>query len=178
MTAVFFKEVFKKKIAVIGDGKTYGLMARQLVISRPIHNKNIGSRHAYSINGIDFYSNMQESFLNLLKDKYDIVILDINLNNTEDTFARTVAQMAGCDKKLLIGSMLPWKFRECVKKLERIERFIDIKELSMITLTNGDSSDVNTLAKYGIKTEYMPFERNPFSIGAANLRLLMQIYGI
>ena len=50
---------------------------------------------------------------------------------------RTVSRLSGCDVKLLAGSMLPWKSKECEKKLERVRRFLDVRRTE-----NGDTDNV------------------------------------
>lgn len=92
-------------------------MKEQMCAGRTVRCKKMVSRHAYSINGIDFYGVLNDNSFNILKDNYDIVIIDIDFGDAKDTFARMTATLAGCDKKMLIGSMLPWKFKECIKRL-------------------------------------------------------------
>ena len=113
--------------------------------------------------------------LNILKDNYDIVIIDIDFGDAKDTFARMTATLAGCDKKMLIGSMLPWKFKECIKKIERMGRFLHIKGLTMYTLTNGTKENEQLLQNYGVKVELTPIERNPFMISGENLHWFMKL---
>ena len=74
------------------------------------------------------------------------------------TFARMVSRLSACDEKILAGSMLPWKSRECEKKMERIERFLDIRGLKMVTLA--------------------ACERNPFVISGENLRSFLELLKI
>ena len=157
MLAVFFTSVLKRKTAVAGDIKT------------------MVSRHAYSINGIDFYGVLNDNSFNILKDNYDIVIIDIDFGDAKDTFARMTATLAGCDKKMLIGSMLPWKFKECIKKIERMGRFLHIKGLTMYTLTNGTKENEQLLQDYGVKVELTPIERNPFMLSGENLHWFMKL---
>ena len=133
---------------------------------RTVRYKKMVSRHAYSINGIDFYGVLNDNSFNILKDNYDIVIIDIDFSDAKDTFARMTATLAGCDKKMLIGSMLPWKLKECIKKIERMGRFLHIKGLTMYTLTNGTN---------GVKVELTPIERNPFMISGENLHWFMKL---
>ena len=78
----------KKKTAVIGDEKTYSFMLRQMSQARAIHHKGIGSRHAYSVNGIDYYCGMYDDYTGILRQRYDVIIQDISLNSAEDTFAK------------------------------------------------------------------------------------------
>ena len=69
--------------------------------------------------------------------------------------------------------MLPWKSKECEKKLERVRRFLDVRGLKMVTLTMCESPAAETIEKYGVSIVAMPFERNPFTISSKNLRSLM-----
>lgn len=170
MLATFFSGVLKKRTAVVGDAMTYSLMLRQMPKARAIHHKGIGSRHAYNVNGIDYYCGMQQDYTGILRQRYDVIIQDISLNNTEDTLARTISRLSGCDVRMLSGSMLPWKSKECEKKIERIERFLDIKGLKMVTLSLYGKDDISIIEKYGIKIVPMPFERNPFVLSANNLQ--------
>lgn len=85
------------------------------------------------------------------------------------------ATLAGCDKKMLIGSMLPWKFKECIKKIERMGRFLHTKGLTMYTLTNGTKENEQLLQDYGVKVELTPIERNPFMISGENLHWFMKL---
>lgn len=175
MLAVFFTSVLKRKTAVVGDIKTYVLMKEQMCAGRTVRCKKMVSRHAYSINGIDFYGVLNDNSFNILKDNYDIVIIDIDFGDAKDTFARMTATLAGCDKKMLIGSMLPWKFKECIKKIERMGRFLHIKGLTMYTLTNGTKENEQLLQDYGVKVELTPIERNPFMISGENLHWFMKL---
>lgn len=175
MLAVFFTSVLKRKTAVAGDIKTYVLMKEQMCAGRTVRCKKMVSRHAYSINGIDFYGVLNDNSFNILKDNYDIVIIDIDFGDAKDTFARMTATLAGCDKKMLIGSMLPWKFKECIKKIERMGRFLHIKGLTMYTLTNGTKENEQLLQDYGVKVELTPIERNPFMISGENLHWFMKL---
>ena len=138
MLAVFMGKVLKKKTAVAGDEVTYSLMLRQMQKASAIQHKGIASRHAYSMDGIDYYCGIRDEDIGILRQKYDVIILDISFENTFDntnvTFARMVSRLSACDEKILAGSMLPWKSRECEKKMERIERFLDIRGLKMVTL--------------------------------------------
>lgn len=178
MLAAFMGRVLKKKTAVIGDEKTYSFMLRQMSQAKAIHHKGIGSRHAYSVNGIDYYCGMYDDYTGILRQRYDVIIQDISLNSAEDTFARTVSRLSGCDVKLLAGSMLPWKSKECEKKLERVRRFLDVRGLKMVTLTMCESPAAETIEKYGVSIVAMPFERNPFTISSKNLRSLMELLDI
>lgn len=175
MLAVFFTSVLKRKTAVAGDIKTYVLMKEQMCAGRTVRCKKMVSRHAYSINGIDFYGVLNDNSFNILKDNYDIVIIDIDFGDAKDTFARMTATLAGCDKKMLIGSMLPWKFKECIKKIERMGRFLHIKGLTMYTLTNGTKENEQLLQDYGVKVELTPIERNPFMISGENIHWFMKL---
>lgn len=175
MLAVFFTSVLKRKTAVAGDIKTYVLMKEQMCAGRTVRCKKMVSRHAYSINGIDFYGVLNDNSFNILKDNYDIVIIDIDFGDAKDTFARMTATLAGCDKKMLIGSMLPWKFKECIKKIERMGRFLHIKGLTMYTLTNGTKENEQLLQDYGVKVELTPIECNPFMLSGENLHWFMKL---
>ena len=150
-------------------------MKEQMCAGRTVRCKKMVSRHAYSINGIDFYGVLNDNSFNILKDNYDIVIIDIDFGDAKDTFARMTATLAGCDKKMLIGSMLPWKFKECIKKFERMGRFLHIKGLTMYTLTNGTKENEQLLQDYGVKVELTPIERNPFMISGENLHWFMKL---
>ncbi len=178
MLAAFLGGVLKKKTAVIGDEVTYSLMLRQMPLARAIQHKGIGSRHAYSVYGIDYYCGAPDENIAILRQKYDIIIQDISLNSSEDTLARLASRLSGCDVKILAGSMLPWKSKECVKKIERIDRFLNVKGLKMVTLTTGDKDAVKSINRYGVKVVPMPFERNPFISGSENLRNFMEILEI
>lgn len=67
MLAVFFTSVLKRKTAVAGDIKTYVLMKEQMCAGRTVRCKKMVSRHAYSINGIDFYGVLNDNSFNILK---------------------------------------------------------------------------------------------------------------
>ena len=115
MLAVFMGKVLKKKTAVAGDEVTYSLMLRQMQKASAIQHKGIASRHAYSMDGIDYYCGIRDEDIGILRQKYDVIILDISFENTFDntnvTFARMVSRLSACDEKILAGSMLPWKSR-------------------------------------------------------------------
>lgn len=178
MLAVFMGKVLKRKTAVTGDEVTYSLMLRQIPKAGSIQHKGIASRHAYSADGIDYYCGIREEDIGILRQKYDVIIQDISFNNMDDTFARTVSRLSACDEKILAGSMLPWKSRECEKKTERIGRFLDIRGLKMVTLTTCDKEAVSAIKKYGVKVVPMPFERNPFMISGENLKNFLELLEI
>ncbi len=178
MLAAFLGGVLKKKTAVIGDEITYSLMLRQMPQARAIQHKGIGSRHAYNVYGIDYYCGAQDESIAVLRQQYDIIIQDISLNNSEDTLARITSKLSGCDVKILAGSMLPWKSRECEKKIERIDRFLSVKGLKMVTLTTGGKEVIKSINRYGVKVVLMPFERNPFMTGSKNLKDFMELLEI
>ena len=71
MLAVFFTSVLKRKTAVAGDIKTYVLMKEQMCAGRTVRCKKMVSRHAYSINGIDFYGVLNDNSFNILKDNLE-----------------------------------------------------------------------------------------------------------
>ena len=74
--------------------------------------------------------------------------------------------------------MLPWKSRECEKKMERIERFLDIRGLKMVTLAACDKEAVSIIKKHGVEVVLIPFERNPFIISGENLRSFLELLKI
>ena len=176
--ATLMGRVLKRSTAVIGDEGTYSRMLRQLPQARAVKHKGIGTRHAFCVDGIDYYCGMQEDYTGVLRRKYDVVIQDISLSHSEDTLARTTARLSACDIKILTGSMLPWKSKECEKKLERIGHFLDIRGLNMVTLTMCGSEDIKIVEKLGVRVIPMPFERNPFAISGANLLAFMEIFKI
>ena len=182
MLAVFMGKVLKKKTAVAGDEVTYSLMLRQMQKAAAIKHKGIASRHAYSMDGIDYYCGIRDEDIGILRQKYDVIILDISFENTFDntnvTLARMVSRLSACDEKILAGSMLPWKSRECEKKMERIERFLDIRGLKMVTLAACDKEAVSIIKKHGVEVVLIPFERNPFVISGENLRSFLELLKI
>ena len=84
MLAVFMGKVLKKKTAVAGDEVTYSLMLRQMQKASAIQHKGIASRHAYSMDGIDYYCGIRDEDIGILRQKYDVIILDISFENTFD----------------------------------------------------------------------------------------------
>lgn len=81
-----------------------------------------GSRKGFSYKGIDFFSGVRQGFVHIITEYYDVVIVEVNLADMKDRLADGLRDVMSCECRVLVGSMVPWKYGECIKRLGRIRR--------------------------------------------------------
>ncbi len=64
-----------------------------------------------------------------------MVIVEINLAGLKEKLADGLRDVMSCECRILVGSMVPWKYGECIKRLGRIRRIYSVKNMPIVSVT-------------------------------------------
>lgn len=168
MIGSYYAHVVHRRTAIVGNDALYERIRNDFKTSGATRISEAAGK-AYSYKGIDFYNHVRDSFMCVLPEYYDVIIVDMNLKNVGENMIKALEIVTGCDKKILVGSLLPWKSKECMKKLDRIRRFLDVEGLKMATMTYNRETAQRMEREYKIKVVLEPQEPDPFRIQGSNL---------
>lgn len=117
-------------------------------------------RH-FRLHGADYYPAVSEKDMPaLLNLGYDYLILDMG---TQDEGA--FSEFLRCDRKLILGSLAPWKVWKYEAFFQKIGNNINLREGFDYLVQTGSKQEILLFSKaYRIKMQCVPFIKNPFSI--------------
>lgn len=137
---------------------------------KPLHAKQ-NSKNALSdstscqcyfqFHGVDYYPHVSDAMMPaLLNQGYDYLILDIgNLNGAD------YSEFLRCDRKLVIGSVAPWKLWRYEEFFRQFDNSQNLGEGFHYLLQMGSwADDSRFLKSHHISMVPIPFIKNPFLI--------------
>lgn len=149
--------------------------------SNPLTGKNLwhgniknADKWGNSLYGVDFYNGRVENILDIIKEHYDEIILDIKCDKNISS-SETMGLLHKCNNKILVLSMLPWKAEECLKRMERIKEDSYMGRCQAVSLTNDDNFKKIIKEKYKMTIKYIPWNINPWIIEGKNIKWLSEI---
>lgn len=124
-----------------------------------------------SIYDVDYYPNVSTDIVPEILDKgYDYLLLDFGIL-TE----RTYSEFLRCDRKLVIGSLSPWKeafYRDFCTNYLLKKQWSDFLCLVLF----GEKQDIHRFSgNYHISMKQIPFIRNPFHITQEQFLFLQEL---
>lgn len=165
------------KTAIVSSGEDFSFerIKEEVSYNEKTRYQGAGSRKAFSYKHMDFFYGVRNGFINVIKDYYDVVILKNSLANRQENLSESLTDILGCDCRLLVGSLAPWKSKECMNRLERIGRICEIRGLKLVSMTFTNELANNIERELGVEVVLMPMEGNPFKMQGQTLVRLRQL---
>ena len=138
-----------------------------------------GSRRGFSYKGIDFFGGVREGFVHVISEYYDVVIVEINLAGLKEKLADGLRDVMSCECRILVGSMVPWKYGECIKRLGRIRRIYSVKNMPIVSVTWQEKRARSMEREFELRAYKAPMEENPFEMrGSDYVEAYEQLSGL
>ena len=134
-----------------------------------------GSRKGFSYKGIDFFSGVRQGFVHIITEYYDVVIVEVNLADMKDRLADGLRDVMSCECRVLVGSMVPWKYGECIKRLGRIRRIYSIKNMPVVSMTWQEKRAKNMERESELKAYKAPMQMDPFEMNGEAVMMLKRV---
>ena len=134
-----------------------------------------GSRKGFSYKGIDFFGGVREGFVHVISEYYDVVIVEINLAGLKEKLADGLRDVMSCECRILVGSMVPWKYGECIKRLGRIRRIYSVKNMPIVSVTWQEKRARSMEREFELRAYKAPMEENPFEMRGSAIKALKQV---
>ena len=134
-----------------------------------------GSRRGFSYKGIDFFGGVREGFVHVISEYYDVVIVEINLAGLKEKLADGLKDVMSCECRILVGSMVPWKYGECIKRLGRIRRIYSVKNMPIVSVTWQEKRARSMEREFELRAYKAPMEENPFEMRGNAIKALKQV---
>ena len=134
-----------------------------------------GSRKGFSYKGIDFFSGVREGFVHVITEYYDVVIVEVNLADMKDRLADGLRDVMSCECRVLVGSMVPWKYGECIKRLGRIRRLYSIKNTPVVSMTWEEKRAKSMEREFELKAYKAPMQMDPFEMNGEAVMMLKRV---
>lgn len=134
-----------------------------------------GSRKGFSYKGIDFFSGVRQGFVHIITEYYDVVIVEVNLADMKDRLADGLRDVMSCECRVLVGSMVPWKYGECIKRLGRIRRIYSIKNMPVVSMTWQEKRAKNMESEFELKAYKAPMQMDPFEMNGEAVMMLKRV---
>lgn len=134
-----------------------------------------GSRKGFSYKGIDFFSGVRQGFVHIITEYYDVVIVEVNLADMKDRLADGLRDVMSCECRVLVGSMVPWKYGECIKRLGRIRRLYSIKNTPVVSMTWEEKRAKSMEREFELKAYKAPMQMDPFEMNGEAVMMLKRV---
>ena len=134
-----------------------------------------GSRRGFSYKGIDFFGGVREGFVHVISEYYDVVIVEINLAGLKEKLADGLRDVMSCECRILVGSMVPWKYGECIKRLGRIRRIYSVKNMPIVSVTWQEKRARSMEREFELRAYKAPMEENPSEMRGSAIKALKQV---
>lgn len=154
----------RKKCAYLelhGRNEISQLVPEAKLLSDTPQNTGISIRPHFRIRGVDYYPAVTEHEIPaLLNCGYDYLIFDIG--TLDDGM---FSEFLRCDRKLVLGSLAPWKSWKYESFFQKYQNNITIKEGFDYFVQTGSTKELDSFSKtHHIKMQVVPFIKNPFYI--------------
>lgn len=122
---------------------------------------NLSGHIHFPLHGVDYYPAVaKDEVPALLNLGYDCLILDIGAQD-ECSFS----EFLRCDRKLILGSLAPWKSWKYEAFFQKFENSINLREGFDYLVQTGTKHEIFRFSKaHHIKMQAVPFIKDPFSI--------------
>ncbi len=134
-----------------------------------------GSRRGFSYKGIDFFGSVRDGFVHVITPYYDVVIVEVNLANMKDRLAESLRDVMSCECRILVGSMVPWKYGECIKRLQRINRIYSVRYMPIVSVTWQERLAKCMEREFDVRAYQAPMEPDPFRMKGSAIEKLKQL---
>ena len=104
-----------------------------------------------------------------------MVIVEINLAGLKEKLADGLRDVMSCECRILVGSMVPWKYGECIKRLGRIRRIYCVKNMPIVSVTWQEKRARSMEREFELRVYKAPMEENPFEMRGSAIKALKQV---
>ena len=171
-----------KTVGLIGLCSGAGTTQLGIMLANYFSNEQVGkvrnyagSRRGFSYKGIDFFGGVREGFVHVISEYYDVVIVEINLAGLKEKLADGLRDVMSCECRILVGSMVPWKYGECIKRLGRIRRIYSVKNMPIVSVTWQEKRARSMEREFELRAYKAPMEENPFEMRGSAIKALKQV---
>lgn len=138
----------------------------ELSVLCPDHDDSMqaasGDAHpCFTLHNVDYYPRVYGSEMpSLLNRGYDYLILDMGALGEAD-----ISEFLRCDRKLIIGSLAPWKLRKYEAFFKQFDRYTNLGEGFCYLVQTGVNETLSDFSKaQNVRMHNVPFIGNPFRI--------------
>ena len=133
----------------------------QLISEAKLRAPGVQNRPRIRLCGVDYYPNVTASEVpTLLNLGYDCLILDVGALDEG-----LLSEFLRCDRKLILGSLAPWKSWKYEAFFQKITDDINLGEGFDYLVQTGSTKELASFSKtHHIKMQVVPFIKNPFHI--------------
>lgn len=126
----------------------------------------------FPLRGVDYYPRVAASELpSLLNQGYDCLILDSGSVAETD-----LSEFLRCDRKLVLGSLAPWKRWQLEDFFNRFGSAASLGEGFFTLLREGSQGDLNRFAReHHVATRAVPFIQDPLRIEKQHFAFLEEL---
>lgn len=116
----------------------------------------------FSVGKVCVYPHVQsEEIPQLCNKEQEITILDLG-----NDYKKVRLDFLRCSRKILIGSMAPWKKSEYFRVMDQIQQEENYKQWLRSVILFGKKEEVRTImAKYKVVASRMPYMQQPYPSG-------------
>lgn len=138
----------------------------------PFRQAQNSCRSYFRIYDVDYYPNASSKELpSLLNQGYEYLILD--MGNMEEA---NLPELLRCDKKIVLGSLAPWKMNKFRNTLNRFSQTASSGEGFIYLMESGNPKTLRKISgTYHIIVRSVPFIQNPFRIGKEFFSILQEL---
>lgn len=159
------------RVAVVEYGQhgSYEQMKNVLKYKRVRLSTKALAEHGFSAYGIDFYQSIYQSgAIGILRENYDVIIIDQSLRANQFISIEEAAELWQADMRIAVISMVPWKWKECIWKQNRLMETVEKKRLKTVSMTDA-------AYRKNEKVLQIPWEPDPFHIKAETIPWLYRL---
>lgn len=119
------------------------------------------TRPCFTLHNVDYYPRVYGGEIpSLLNRGYDYLIFDTGALDETD-----ISEFLRCDRKLVLGSLAPWKRRKYEAFFEQFDRYTNLGEGFCYLVQTGVKETLSDFSKArNIDVHSVPFIGNPFRI--------------
>lgn len=138
----------------------------------PFQQAKSNCHSRFSIYDVDYYPNTSsEELPSLLNQGYRYLILDMGSMEEVD-----LPELLRCDKKIILGSLAPWKMDKFRNTYNRFSQTISSGEGFIYLMESGNPKTLRKISgTYHIIVRSVPFIQNPFRIGKEFFSILQEL---
>ena len=148
--ADYFAEYKRKRTALLEAGGQHQL---QSLCPR---------EKVFSVGKVSVYPHVHsEEVPQLCNGKQEITILDLG-----NDYTKVRLDFLRCSRKIVIGSMTPWKKNAYMRLMDQIQQEENYKQWLRSVILFGKKEEIRTImAKYKVVASTMPYMEQPYPVG-------------